>query len=153
MLRRLWTLRQALLRSIGRRPPPAPDAPAGPTTFAALRSAQPGGDELGAAAEAWLDQLPDHARPRRLAARHPRIVNRLAEVWGDPAAAADALDLLMIDTRGGRTGFAPTIRAELKRLQYLQRQMTADAARAQAAASAPKAAAPPPRSRRDRTDA
>ena len=136
MLRRLWTLGQALLRSIG--PRPALKASEDASAWVALRTTQPGDDDLlGAAAQAWLEHLPEHAQPWRLAQRHPRVVNRLADVWADSRAAADAIDMLMIDERGGRTGFSPAIRAELMRLQYLQRKLASDTARAGAPATAP----------------
>ncbi|MEO6407181.1 MAG: hypothetical protein ABIO45_00305 [Burkholderiaceae bacterium] len=126
-----------MLRSIGSRPaPPASEDAAG--EWAALRTSQSGDDQLlGAAAQAWLEHLPQHAQPRRLASRHPRIVNRLAEVWADSRTAANAIDMLMIDERGGRTGFSPAIRAELMRLQYLQRELASDAARPRTPATAP----------------
>ena len=141
MLRRLWTLGQVLLRSIGPRPAlKASEDAAG--AWAALRTSQPGDDDLlGAAAQAWLEHLPEHAQPRRLAQRHPRVVNRLADVWADSRAAADAIDALMIDERGGRTGFSPAIRAELMRLQYLQRKLVSNMARSGTPVSAPSTAA------------
>ena len=129
MLFRLRTLAQGLLRCLGQRPASQPGQDDG-TAWAALRSSQPGDDDLlGAPAQAWLDHLPQHAQPRRLAARHPRVVNRLADVWADSRAAADVIDTLMIDQRGGRTGFSPAIRAELMRLQYLQRKLASETAR------------------------
>ena len=153
MLRRLWNLGQALLRSVGRRPaPPASEDAA--SAWAALRTSQPGDDDLlGAAAQAWLEHLPEHAQPRRLAQRHPRVVNRLADVWADSRAAADAIDALMIDERGGRTGFSPAIRAELMRLQYLQRKLAPETARAGASATAPRAAQTQPHTDRHHSDA
>lgn len=141
MLRRLRTLAQGLLRLLGRRPAPQAGTHDG-TTWAALRTSEPGdNDLLGAPAQAWLDQLPEHAQPKRLAARHPRVVNRLADVWADSRAAADVIDTLMIDQRGGRTGFSPAIRAELMRLQYLQRKLVSNMARSGTPASAPSTAA------------
>ena len=110
----------------------------------ARRTSQPGDEEqLADPAQAWLDNLPEHAQPRRLAARHPRVVNRLADVWADSRAAADALDTLMIDQRGGRTGFSPAIRAELMRLQYLQRKLASETARTASRAGAPAPQAQP----------
>ena len=141
MLRRLWNLGQALLRSVWRRPRPRASEDAA-SAWAALRISQPGdNDLLGAPAQAWLDQLPEHAQPKRLAARHPRLANRLADVWADSRAAADVIDTLMIDQRGGRTGFSPAIRAELMRLQYLQRKLVSNMARSGTPVSAPSAAA------------
>ncbi len=74
---------------------------------------------LTVAARRWLDAMPAHARPVLLTARHPRIVNRLAALRGEPAVALEWLDTLLIDERGGRTGFVPMIRAEIVRLGYL----------------------------------
>ncbi|MEO7151633.1 MAG: hypothetical protein ABIX46_07985 [Burkholderiaceae bacterium] len=108
----------------GRRSAPPADAPAETSPWLALRSVPANDDEpLNAQGEAWLNALPEHARPQRLASRHPRVINRLAEVWADPPAAAQGLDRLLIDDRGDRCGFSPAIRAELVRLQYLQRKL------------------------------
>lgn len=137
MLRRLWTLGQGLLRSLMRRPAPQPGTDA-TSAWDARRTSQPGDEEqLGEAAQAWLEQLPEHAQPRRLAARHPRVVNRLADVWADSRAAGDAIDMLTVDQRGGRSGFSPAIRAELMRLQYLQRKLASETARAAARTGTP----------------
>ena len=122
---RLWTLIAGWLRALaGRRAAPPPEEATGVSPWLALRTA-PASDEddLTTQGAAWLEALPEHAQPRRLAQRHPRVVNRLAQVWADPLAAADGLDGLLIDGRGDRGGFSPAIRAELKRLQYLQRKL------------------------------
>ena len=122
---------------------PAAGGDAG-AAWAEKRTSQPGDEEqLGDAAQAWLDHLPEHAQPRRLAARHPRVVNRLADVWADSRAAGDAIDLLTVDQRGGRTGFSPAIRAELMRLQYLQRKLASETARAAARTGTPAPLAQP----------
>ena len=141
---RLWTLGKGLLRWLARRPAnPAPAAP-DVSPWVALRSvAAQHEDRLSAPAETWLAGLPDHAQPRRLAARHPRIVNRLAELWADRHASAAALDSLAVDERGGRGGFSPAIRAELMRLQFLHRQLGA-ASEAPGPASAASATATVP---------
>ncbi len=68
-------------------------------------------------AKLWLKHLPAFAWPKVLCCRYPRLANRLAQVWVTPAACDALLDSLLIDLRGGRTGFAPSIRAELVRLE------------------------------------
>ena len=64
----------------------------------------------------WMRQLPDFVCPRLLCDRHPRIANRLAALWWDAHACQRYLDSLILDIRGGRTGFVPAIRAELVKL-------------------------------------
>ena len=64
----------------------------------------------------WMRQLPDFVCPRLLCDRHPRIANRLAAFWWDAHACQRYLDSLILDIRGGRTGFVPAIRAELVKL-------------------------------------
>ncbi len=77
---------------------------------------------LSAEAMQWLGELPAHVRPHRLCTCHPRIGNRFAVVWLDPGECQRYLDGLMIDSRGSRAGFVPTIRAELVKLdRYYQR--------------------------------
>ena len=64
----------------------------------------------------WMRQLPDFVCPRLLCDRHPPIANRLAALWWDAHACQRYLDSLILDIRGGRTGFVPAIRAELVKL-------------------------------------
>ena len=133
---RLWTLGKGLLRWLARRPAEPAPAASDVSPWVALRSAAAQHeDRLSPPAETWLAGLPGHAQPRRLAARHPRIVNRLAELWADRHASAAALDSLAVDERGGRGGFSPAIRAELMRLQFLHRQLGASQAPGPASAA------------------
>ena len=133
---RLWTLGKGLLRWLARRPAePAPAAPDVSPSVALRSAAAQHEDRLSPPAETWLAGLPEHAQPRRLAARHPRIVNRLAELWADRHASAAALDSLAVDERGGRGGFSPAIRAELMRLHFLHRQLGASQAPGPASAA------------------
>lgn len=82
--------------------------------------------ELTEPARRWLALTPAHARPVLLAARHPRIVNRIAALRGDLAQTLECLDALLLDERGDRAGFVPTIRAEIVRLGYLCRARVRD---------------------------
>ncbi len=72
---------------------------------------------LSEAARQWLRRLPVGRRPQRLCAQFPRVANRLAWCWHDPDLAAQALDDLLVDRRGGRRGFPPAIVRELQRLR------------------------------------
>jgi hypothetical protein len=45
------------------------------------------------------------------------VANRLAWVWADEAMAAQVLDDLLVDRRGGRAGFPHWVTRELRRLQ------------------------------------
>lgn len=64
----------------------------------------------------WLKSLPPSARPTELAERYPRICNHLVMIWNDDFLMDSYLNNLLVDNRGGRAGFAPTIGAELIRL-------------------------------------
>ena len=67
----------------------------------------------------WLEQLPAGSRPHYLCARFPRIANRLALCWADPALAVRLLDDFFADKRGTRLGFPPKARNELMHLRQL----------------------------------
>jgi hypothetical protein len=67
----------------------------------------------------WLEGLPAESRPNRLCARFPRIANRLALCWADPALAVRLLDDFFADRRGSRLGFPPKVRNELAQLRQL----------------------------------
>ena len=90
------------------------------------RAQAPSDMELTDPARRWLALTPAHARPVLLAARHPRIVNRIAALRGDLAQTIDCLDALLLDERGDRAGFVPAIRAEIVRLGYLWRARVRD---------------------------
>ena len=78
---------------------------------------------LAEATRRWFELIPAHARPSLLAARHPRLANRIAELRGDPSRTLECLEALLVDERGGRAGFVPMIRAEIVRLGYLYRAL------------------------------
>ena len=69
------------------------------------------------AAQRWTKSLPVRVRPAALCSRYPRIVNRLALCWTDPALTDHLFDELMVDRRGKRRGFPPEVAAELLRLR------------------------------------
>jgi hypothetical protein len=70
----------------------------------------------------WLQRLPARRRPYRLCTAFPRVANRLAWVWADEAMAAQVLDDLLVDRRGGRSGFPHWVTRELRRLQEFNDQ-------------------------------
>ncbi len=83
-----------------------------------LRRAPRDSDQaLNGTARRWLRELPPRRRPLRLCALYPRVANRLAWCWRDPKLAAQALDDLLTDRRGGRRGFPPAVQRELQRLR------------------------------------
>ena len=51
--------------------------------------------------------------------RFPHVFNRIAATWHDPPALLEALDDLLVDTRGGRRGFPADVLAELLILRSL----------------------------------
>lgn len=70
----------------------------------------------------WLRDLPARRRPLRLCELHPRVANRMAWCWHDPAIADSVLQDLLEDRRGGRQGFPPSIVRELQRLREFNAQ-------------------------------
>lgn len=72
---------------------------------------------LTSTAQRWLVSLPSGLRPTNLCSRHPRLANKLALCWRDPALVEQVLDGLMVDRRlVKRQGFAPIVAQELLRL-------------------------------------
>lgn len=56
--------------------------------------------------------------PSHLDARHPRILERIAQLWGT-SQLDGYLQELLLDTRGGRQGFAPEVMSDLMFLHGL----------------------------------
>ena len=74
----------------------------------------------------WYAELPAEARPELLAARFPAIVNKLALAWPQASRASALLEELLIDWRGGRSGFPWGVFSELLRLHGLVGQTASD---------------------------
>jgi hypothetical protein len=88
---------------------------------AALRQpARPQDLLLSALAQVWVGSLADDERPGALLRKYPRIANRLALCWDDPALLDRVFDDLLVDRRGGRRGFPPDVQADLLRLRASQ---------------------------------
>lgn len=100
---------------------PAKPADGAPTPPAGLRRTLPSEQDRALSSEArqWLRRLPGRDRPLALCSMYPRLANRLAAAWEDPAQTEAVFDELMIDRRGGRLGFAPLVAGELMRLHRL----------------------------------
>ena len=92
-----------------------------PTQRAERRRALPSEQDqkLTSQARQWLRSLTARERPLALCSMYPRLANRLAAVWADPAQTEAVFDELMIDHRGGRLGFAPLVASELMRLHRI----------------------------------
>jgi hypothetical protein len=73
--------------------------------------------ELSAAGLTWLASIEQPARPIKLAAAFPRIVNRMAKLWKQPREMDRYFDELLADTRGNRKGFPLNILMELSTLK------------------------------------
>src|SRR5262245_57489967 len=83
-----------------------------------LRDAPDSADtQLTAEAHALLSSLDDSVRPTELAARYPRIVNRIARDWRQPKQVDRYLQDLLVDTRGKRQGFPLRIVMEVSTLR------------------------------------
>jgi hypothetical protein len=65
----------------------------------------------------WLLKLPTAVQPRQLQVRYPRIANRLASLWPEPARCEPYLDELITDKRGGRKGFPLAVAQEIATLR------------------------------------
>jgi len=78
-----------------------------------------------------MDALPEALVPVELAARYPRIANRLARLWEQVQPCRAYFDDLRIDWRLGRQGFPGGIQQELDALfGYYQRKCAAEAEKA-----------------------
>lgn len=102
---------------VGRpRPRPTPDS-AGQRLREPPR---PQDSMLSGMARQWRAALPVRNRPDHLCTLYPRVANRLALCWGDPALASKVLDDLVVDRRRGRAGFPPDVSQELIYLRLLR---------------------------------
>jgi hypothetical protein len=89
----------------------------------AMRSAPTDGDRtLSRLVPRWLEKLPPESKPNYLCAHFPRIANRLALCWLDPALTVQLLNDFLRDKRGARRGFPPNALTELKNLRQLASQ-------------------------------
>ena len=76
-------------------------------------------NDLLAITRRWADSLPTLGRPDALMRMYPRLANRIATAWSDPIAAQAVLDELIVDRRGGRSGFPMLVRADLMQLRSI----------------------------------
>ena len=70
-------------------------------------------ERLTAAAEGWLENLPDDIRPTMVPEKYPRIANRMASLWKHPDEFIEYMSGLLVDNRGDREGFPMTVALEL----------------------------------------
>ena len=71
---------------------------------------------LTGAAMDWVIGLPQALRPKATCEQFPRVVNLLAESWGDARYSVQVIDHMVNDYRGGRRGFPAPVLAELQLL-------------------------------------
>jgi len=64
-----------------------------------------------------LDSLARKCPMSELPARFPRVLNRLAALWSQPALAECYFVELLLDSRGSRLGFPPEVLTELLALR------------------------------------
>jgi hypothetical protein len=69
------------------------------------------------ASRAWLEGLPAQVRPVALATKYARIVNLLAQQWGDFNACDAYFDELLKGRRGKRAGFPADVHREIRTLR------------------------------------
>ena len=79
-------------------------------------------EALTPAASAWIRTLPMRLKPLQLCNAYPRVVNRIAGAWNDPALTDGVFNELLLDQRGSRKGFPPGIAAEILRLHAYHEQ-------------------------------
>jgi hypothetical protein len=65
----------------------------------------------------WLATLPGDVRPRQLPIEFTRICNGIARNWDSPRDCLGFLEDLLIDRRGGRTGFSFNVALEIAGLK------------------------------------
>jgi len=95
-------------------PAPPQATPATQADWSRTRRQQRREDQvLSGSTYAWLKTLPYAVRPVELCSRYPRVGNRLALCWGDPAQTERLFDDLLVDRRGNRKGFPPSVAEEL----------------------------------------
>jgi len=86
--------------------------------FKSMRSTTEGSDsQLTAESTALLASLDEGVRPKELASRYPRIVNKIARDWRLPSQLDRYFQELLMDTRGNRQGFPLKIVMELSTLR------------------------------------
>ena len=86
--------------------------------FKSMRSTTEGSDaQLTKEGTALLASLDDGVRPKELASRYPRIVNKIARDWRLPSQLDRYFQELLMDTRGNRQGFPLKIVMELSTLR------------------------------------
>ena len=74
-------------------------------------------DTLLPATAYWMATLPFEFRPASIADAFPRIANALASMWARPDAFASYMNDLLVDKRGGRSGFPIRVLRELHALR------------------------------------
>ena len=67
----------------------------------------------------WMDSLKPETRAHFLCVHFPRIANRLALCWPDPALTVRLLDDFLLDKRGTRLGFPSEASKELTTLRQV----------------------------------
>ena len=99
----------------------APAVPAPPVRYGRRRTdrapAQGEQERLSNEAILLLQALPAEIRLVVLRGEYPRIVNGIAALWHQPLELQRYFDSLLIDSRGGRTGFPFRVLTELSELR------------------------------------
>lgn len=72
-------------------------------------------EPLDEATVTWINEMA-HSAPTQLAARFPRIANRICALWTDPIPCARYMADLLIVTRSNRQGFPAPVAREIGKL-------------------------------------
>ena len=84
--------------------------------YAHLRKSNPA-ENVTRRSRLWFAALPHPVRPTSLLTQFPRVVNRVAEAWDNPAVFGELSTDLLYDFRGNRAGFPAEIVHELRALR------------------------------------
>ena len=91
---------------------------------------------------AWADQLPTKQRPNHLLQRYPRVANRIALCWCEPALCALLFEeLASNDRRPRRMGFPSEVAIELRNLHVFSKALPASSRKPAAVNGGPSRAA------------
>ena len=67
----------------------------------------------------WANALPENVRPLTLMRQFPRVANMLALLWAETTCTPfdEYMESLVVDRRGNRQGFPPTVMSDLLSLR------------------------------------
>lgn len=113
----LWAGGKPKLAQAGVAGSPGASATRAPAVVGAAKRRLNPANVLLPAARSWAQALPPEIVPQALMAAYPRITNRIALDWREPAQCRAYLSELLVDRRGGRRGFPKDVRDDIVKLR------------------------------------